>query len=180
MVDVTVCPWRNSRAIAVAVISAVALMATAPVRATQVADVQVKAAFLFNFARFVQWPASPDRPLIIGIAGDKPLAAVVAATVKGRTVSGRAVEVRVLEIADSPDGCDVLHLGGGSDIDQTAMLSRVRGPMLTIGETPRFLRSGGMIRIFFEGQRLRFQVNQRQTDAAGLRLSSQALSLAAK
>jgi hypothetical protein len=171
---------RNVRVIAVAVTSALVLMSTAPAYARQVADVQVKAAFLFNFSKFVQWPASPDRPLVIGIAGDKPLADVLAATVKGRTVNGRAVEVRVLEITDRPDGCDVLHVGGGNDVDQAAMLARASGPMLTIGQTPQFLRSGGMIRIFFEGQRLRFQVNLRQTDAAGIRLSSQALSLAVK
>jgi hypothetical protein len=56
----------------------------------------------------------------------------------------------------------------------------VRGPLLTIGETPRFLRDGGMVHIFLDNQRLRFQVNRGRVDQAGVKISSQALSLAAK
>lgn len=170
--------WR--RAICAAALTCAVVCGAATAAANQVADVQVKAAFIFNFAKFVQWPSASSGPLVIGIAGDKALADTVAATVKGRTIDGRPVEVRTLAIGDNPDGCHVLHVGGGSDGDQAALLARVRGPVLTIGETPRFLRSGGMVRMFVEGQRLRFQVNQRQAESAGIRLSSQALSLAVK
>lgn len=172
--------WRKARALIAAVTAVCVFADVSPARASQVADVQVKAAFLYNFAKFVQWPQSSQRPLVIGIVGDKRLAEVVAATVKGRTVADRQLEVRTLEISDAPTGCDVLYFGGDGNADQAAVLARVHGAVLTIGETPRFLRSGGMVRIFFEGQRLRFQINQRQADAAGLRLSSQALNLAVK
>lgn len=142
-------------------------------------DLQVKAAFLFNFARFVQWPAS-TAPLVVCVAGDQALAAAVARTVEGRTIEGREVEVRVVNPGDHPSGCHVLHFGQFAEVDALALMARVHGSTLTVGETPRFLRDGGMIRLFIEDQRLRFQVNRGQTAAAGLQLSSQLLSLAAK
>ena len=152
----------------------VAQATDAPVR-----ELQAKAAFLFNFARFVQWPAS-TAPFVLGVAGDAALAAVVAATVKGRTIEGREVEVRVLNPGDDPSGCHLLHFGPLAEVDALALLAHVRGSTLTVGETPRFLRDGGMVRLFIEDQRLRFQVNRGRTAAAGLQLSSQLLSLAAK
>ena len=144
-----------------------------------IGDLQAKAVFLFNFARFVQWPAS-TAPLVIGVAGDAALAAVVATTVKGRTIEGREVEVRVVSPGDDPDGCHLLHFGQLAEVDALALLARAPNSTLTVGETTRFLRDGGMVRLFIEDQRLRFQVNRGRTAAAGLQLSSQLLSLAAK
>lgn len=148
--------------------------------ADPMASTQVKAAFLFNFAKFVQWPAEAG-PLVLGVAGDKALATAVANLVAGRTIDGRPIEVRALPGGRDPEGVHVLHVSSLlGDQNTAALLALVRGPVLTIGETPRFLRDGGMVRLFIEDQRLRFQVNRRQTDAAGLQLSSQLLSLAAK
>lgn len=147
--------------------------------AQAVSEIQVRAAFLFNFAKFVEW--QPDSgPIVIGIAGDAALGEVVADTVRGRTVAERRLEVRQLAATDSPEGCHLLFIGNLSPDDASALLARVRGAVLTVGATARFLRDGGMVRIFIEDQRLRFQVNRRQTEAAGVKISSQLLSLAAK
>lgn len=142
-------------------------------------ELQVKAAFLFNFTRFVAWPAA-GRPIAICIAGNAALTAAAAAIVRGRLVDGRPVEARALDIARSVDGCDLLYLADVKADDALAVLARVRGPVLTVGEAPRFLRDGGMVRIFVENKRMRFQVNRRQTDLAGLKISSQLLSLASQ
>lgn len=144
-----------------------------------VSDIQVKAAFIFNFARFVQWPAD-TAPLVIGVIGDDALAQAVTKAIEGRTIGGRPIEVRRLLATDSPKGCHVLHISNLADQDTSALLVQVHGPVLTIGETPRFLRDGGMVRMFVEDRRMRFQINRRQTDVAGLRISAQLLSLAAK
>lgn len=144
-----------------------------------VGELQVKAAFLFNFTKFVTWP-EVSRPLTICIAGNLPLAAAATNVVQGRLVAGRTVEVRPLTAGSAADGCDLLHLADLSPDEASAMLGRVKGPVLTVGETARFLRDGGMVRVYVEGNRIRFQVNRRQTDAAGLRISSQLLSLASQ
>ena len=64
--------------------------------------------------------------------------------------------------------------------DEDDWLQRMRGAVLTVGESTRFLRSGGMVRLYVEGQKVRFQVNQKNAEAAGLKLSSQLLTLAAR
>jgi hypothetical protein len=143
------------------------------------AEVQVKGAFLVNFARFVAWPAA-ERPVAICVADNAPLAAAATEIGRARLIDGRAVVARGVSASGSTDGCDLLYLGDLKADDAAAMLSRVRGPVLTVGETPRFLRDGGMVRIFLEGNRMRFQVNRRQTDAAGLKISSQLLALASQ
>lgn len=159
---------------------AVAMLLPVPAGAQTVAEAELKAAFLFNFAKFVQWPAEAG-PLVVGVAGDEALATAVGKLVAGRTIDGRPIEVRALPRGRAPEGFHVLHVSSLlGDQDTAALLARVRGPVLTIGETPRFLRDGGMVRIFIEDQRLRFQVNRGQTDAAGVKISSQALSLSAK
>lgn len=142
-------------------------------------ELQVRAAFLFNFAKFVDWPTA-GRPLVICIAGDAALATVAEQTVRGRQVDARPVEVRSFAATRPADGCDLLYLAGLSADDAAALLSRVRGAVLTVGETARFLRDGGMVRVFIEDNRMRFQVNLRQTEAAGLKISSQLLSLASQ
>lgn len=155
---------------------------TSPVAAftdQPLAEVQVKGAFLFNFARFVAWPAA-ERPVAVCVADNPALVAAVTEITRGRLIEGRTVIARGLPASGPADGCDLLYLGDLDPDDAAAFLSRVRGPVLTVGETPRFVRDGGMVRIFLEGNRMRFQVNRRQTDAAGLKISSQLLALASQ
>lgn len=147
--------------------------------APPVSDVKVRAAFLLNVARFVQWPA-PQGPLVIGVSGDTPLAAAVAVASTGRKIEGRTVSVRVINDGEPPDGCDLLYVGDADERETAALLARVQGPVLTVGLTMRFLRDGGIIRIFIEDDRLRFQVNRGRATASGLQISSQLLSLAAQ
>lgn len=144
-----------------------------------VSDIQVKAAFIFNFAKFVQWPADSG-PIVIGIVGDDALVLAVTRAVESRTIGGRTIVARRLLASDSPKGCHVLYISNLGDQDTAALLTTVQGGVLTIGETPRFLRDGGMIRMFVEERRMRFQINRRQADAAGLQVSAQLFSLAAK
>ena len=140
---------------------------------------QVKAAFLFNFAKFVQWPGMPTGPLVLGVAGDERLAEVLEVLVKGRAFEGRRFEVRALRHADDPAGCDLLYIAPSRDREDTDLLQRTNGAVLTVGETVRFLRDGGMVRLFREDSRVRFQIDARTAQKAGLRVHAQLLSLAA-
>jgi len=142
-------------------------------------ELQVKAAFLFNFAKFVAWP-SAGRPLAICVVGNAALTAAASEIVNGRQVAGRAIAARSLAASAAADGCDLVYLGDLSPDDASAFLAKVQGPVLTVGATARFLRDGGMVRIYLEANRMRFQVNQRQTTAMGLKISSQLLSLASQ
>jgi hypothetical protein len=143
-------------------------------------ETQVKAAFLFNFAKFTNWPVPPDGPLVIGIAGDPAFAEVVERVVKGRTVNGRELVARRHHEGQDLVGCHVLFIGEPHRRDISTWLARVRGPVLTVGETPGFLRDGGMVRLYVENNRVRFQISQKNAEAVGLKISSQLLMLAAR
>jgi hypothetical protein len=156
------------------------LPASDMLEARQIGDAQVKAAFLFNLAKFVQWPTEEAGPLVIGIAGDVAFAEVVAKTVLGHKVTGRHLETRRLNGGDDPSGCDIVFIAAMRSHEEDDWLQRIRGPVLTVGESTRFLRSGGIVRLYAEGRKVRFQVNQKNSETAGLKLSSQLLTLAAK
>ena len=140
---------------------------------------QVKAAFLFNFAKFVHWPGLAQGSLVMGVVGDERLAEVLQALVKGRTFEGRTFTVRALRYADDPAGCDLLYIAPSRQREDAGMLERTRGPVLTVGETVQFLRDGGIIRLFRDDSRLRFQIDAKAAQAAGLKVHAQLLSLSA-
>jgi hypothetical protein len=142
-------------------------------------ETQVKAAFLFNFTKFVGWAAG-DRPLGICIVGNQVLATAASDVVRGAVVGGRPVTALAPAVGSSFSACDLLYIGDVKADEAAAILARVRGPVLTVGETPRFLRDGGMVRVFIEDNRLRFQVNRKQTEAAGIKISSQLMQLASQ
>jgi hypothetical protein len=146
--------------------------------AQAVSDLELKAAFLVNFAQFVEWPPESG-PVVIGIAANTALTAAVATAGRGRVIRGRALEARWLATGDSAEGAHVLFIGDLSPDDASALLGPVHGPVLTVGETTRALRAGAIVRIFLEDRRMRFQINRKQAEASGVVISSRALLLAA-
>lgn len=168
-----------------AVLLAVVLVVCSPAShgafldADGVSDGQVKAAFLLNFVKFVQWPGVNEGPLVIGVAGDDGFAAVVAQTVRGHTINGREIKARRLASGEDPWGCQILFVGFTRPRDAADLMQRVSQPVLTVGESPQFLRDGGMVRFFVENNRVRFEISQKNAEAAGLKVSSQLLAFAA-
>jgi hypothetical protein len=148
--------------------------------AVAVSEAQVKAAYLYNFANFVQWPVTGDGPLVIGIAGDDAFAEIVSLTVRERKVNGRELRTRRLASIDDPAGCQMLYVGVMRPREAAELMQRVRGPVLTVGETAQFLREGGMVRFYLQNNNVRFQINQKNAEAAGLKVSSQLLAIAAR
>lgn len=140
-------------------------------------EVQVKAAYLYKFAGFVDWPGAafvrPDSPLVIGVAGNDELAAQLEQVVAGRSVAGHPLAVRRLARGDSPLGLHVLY---GTGPDGAALLAAARGlPLLTVGdaEVP-----AGMIRFVVAEERLRFEVALGQVAPSGLKISARLLAAA--
>ena len=143
-------------------------------------EYEVKANFLVNFARFVTWPSTED-PLVLAVVGVDPFGPYLDTIVRGKTVNGRNIVVRRLQRGDSLDGTHVVFVSESESARTAEILDDMRDdPVLTVGETPRFLRDGGMIRLLVEDDRVRFQIAAHRAEAAGLRVSSQLLSLAAR
>jgi hypothetical protein len=143
------------------------------------------AAYLYNFARFVEWPAdrwiTPDAPLVIGIIGNARAAGEVSAALSGRTIQGRPVGVWHLVDPASAGEChlvwvDSLAAGGWPDLRKRLD----RRAVLTVGREEAFARQGGIIGLYMEEARLRFVINQEAAARARLRISSKLLALAAQ
>jgi hypothetical protein len=105
---------------------------------------------------------------------------VLEQVIRGRAVNGRELAMRRLAVGDDPAGLSVLFVSAGRQRDAADVLLRTRGAVLTVGETVQFVREGGMVRFFVDNNHVRFQINQKKAEAAGLKISSQLLTLAAR
>ena len=144
---------------------------------------QVKAAFLFNFARFVEWPPDSSREsgdgFVMCVADDDDFAAALDQSVSGKTIEGRVLRVRRLQLLDEARLCRILYLGTADPLRLETLLKGVRTePVLTVAAAPGFTRQGGIINFVLEDNRVRFEINPDAAQRAGLRISSKLLQLA--
>jgi hypothetical protein len=147
-------------------------------------EYQVKAAFLFHFAQFVDWPAgvlnNGDPSLRLCIFDDEPRRQELQSTIEGKAIGGRVFHVRLMGQPQEIQGCNILFLSRDEARRQTAVLRSVRGmPVLTVGETANFLSDGGMIRFHLEEDKVRFDINLGGAESSHLKISSRLLLLAA-
>jgi hypothetical protein len=143
----------------------------------------VKAAFLYKFAGYVQWPAAPDAaagdPLSIGVLGAADLARELAVVTSGRTVADRPITVRRLAPGDSLDDLHVLFVGRDEGDRLGDSLEAARGrPILIVTESEGALDDGSMINFAVDRQRVRFDVALSSAERSGLRLNSRLLAVA--
>ena len=155
----------------------------APSALGQSREYQLKAAFVFNFAQFTDFPTnaftSPDSPLVIAVLGENPFGNTLETLVKGEKIAGRAVEVRYCERLREIEGAHVVFLAKSHWGTLNELLREVRGkPVLTISEMETFARKGGLIRLFLNGNKIEFNINPDAAKRAGLNLSSKLLRLA--
>ena len=144
---------------------------------------QVKAAFVYNFLKFVEWPSGcfgdAGAPIIIGVHGTGPMAETIAEAVHGRKVGSRPVMVRAVDTAEQADGAHVLFITAAEDAQLRGIEGALAtGHLLTIGETDEFEKHGGIIRFVFEANKLRFGINMDAADRAGLQVNAQLQKLA--
>jgi hypothetical protein len=143
-------------------------------------EAHVKAAFLYNFAKFVQWPTPDRRPdaLSIGVVGGDRFRDVLGSIVNGKTVNGRDIEVRQVLDDDDVLTYHIIFIAAAESRRATDVIQRVaRAGVLTVGETPQFLQEGGVIQFYVRDNHVRFQINAAAANNAGLKISSQLLSL---
>jgi|SRR5579862_2458861 hypothetical protein len=144
-------------------------------------EYQVKAAFLLNFTKFIEWPpkafGSPAAPVSICVLGDDSFGSTLDQIVAGELVNGRAVAAQKLKRTPPPQSCQIVFVGK-SEKDVGKILPGLGPGVLTVGEKEGFLHEGGMIAFVVENRRVRFDVNQTAAENAGLKLSSKLLSVA--
>lgn len=140
-------------------------------------EYQVKAAFLLNFTKFIDWPQTePNGPFSICIVGDDPFGSVLDQMVEGETFQGRKLVVERVR-RPPPASCRVVFVGK-SEKDVDALLSGLGPGILTVGDAPGFLRVGGMIGFVIAGGKVRFEINENAAARSGLKLSSKLLNVA--
>jgi len=142
----------------------------------------VKAAFLYNFVKFVEWPFTPgaqEGPIEICMLGKDPFRGALELVVDGKTVNGRALIIRHIGDIAAARSCQVLFVST-SEADRVSEITKaVRGwNILTVSEINRFSERGGIINFLMEGQRVRFRINTKMAASAGLTISSKLLQLA--
>jgi YfiR/HmsC-like len=146
-------------------------------------EYKVKAAFLFHFAQFVDWPSdafnSGDQSLDMCIFDDEPHLQELQSALEGKAIGARVVHVRLLHQTQPVQGCSILFLGRDEGRRQTAALRNLHGqPVLTIGESNNFLSEGGIIRLHLVQDKVRFDINVGVADSSHLKISSRLLLLA--
>ena len=140
---------------------------------------QLKAAYLFNFVKFVEWPVAARGPIRICFIGAQGVHASLAASTAGKTIGERSIATRVLQVAESRLGCDVIYLDAAFD-PSVLMRDAAAQTALTVSEAQDFTRRGGIIRLFKHDNRLRFDINLDNARRAGLKISSNLLKLASR
>jgi hypothetical protein len=146
----------------------------------------IKAGFIYNFAKFVDWPSTsfsqPDAPIVIGVLGTDPFGNVLDRIVADKKIGSRGFIVRRYkwgkDLKDLRD-CQILFVSASEKAHTDEIVEFVKWlPILTIGETPGFAERGGVIRFTLEDNRVRFEVNVDAAHKANLNISSRLLTLA--
>ena len=153
------------------------------VAADSPSEYQVKAVFLFNFSRFVDWPEqafkSPTDPFTIGVLGADPFGPRLDEAVRGEHIGGHALTVRRFDSADQVDDCQILFIDRSQapQLDQILKVLKHRGT-LTVSEIEGSAQRGVMVEFVTESNRIRLKINADAAHAAGLSISSKLLRLA--
>ena len=146
-------------------------------------EYEIKAAFIYNFMKFVEWPADAlpqsGSPLVIGIFGKDPFGPVLDNAVKDRTAQGRSIIVRRFASLDEVRNCQLLFIAASENGRLALTLEHLKGlPVLTVGDSPGWARKGVIINFFIADDKVQFEINVDATGRSGLKISSKLLSLA--
>jgi hypothetical protein len=143
----------------------------------------IKAAVLYNFAKFTRWPSSafdgPDAPLRLCILGTDPFGDTLA-TIEDKPVNGRRLKTERISEVNEARRCHLLFVSATAEAQVDRLLETIDGqPVLTVADMPGFARAGGILDLTTLDDRLRFDVNTTAAERAGLKLSAKLLRLAA-
>jgi YfiR/HmsC-like len=151
--------------------------------AQEISEYQLKAAFLYNFTKFVDWPPQPgdnrEKPFAICVIGDDPFRGGLESIVEGKSVNGRVLAVRHIKRVEEAQGCRIAFISASEKARLWLILNALRGSgVLTVGDTEGFAEMGGVINFILVDNRVHFEINLDAAKVQGLNISSRLLRLA--
>jgi hypothetical protein len=173
-------------AISIALCSSLAVLFLAPAACGQQyrpSEYQVKATYLYDFSRFVEWPEqsadSRSGPFLICVLGQNPFGRTLNDLVANENIGGKSVVAKQVNTADDAAGCRVVFISFSEEAHLKQILASLNSSSaLTVSDLPRFTERGGMIQFVLENNHVRFQVNIETAKHAGIAMSSELLKLA--
>lgn len=147
----------------------------------QATEGRIKAAYLYKFPGYVEWPArgGPREPFTIGVAGGGPVAEELARLAAGRTIDGRAISVRAVDLDDSLEDLEIFFVADRERNRLDEWLSPARElPVLTVTESDGALSEGSIVNFTIDDDRVRFEISLPAAGRSGLRLDSRLLAVA--
>lgn len=180
-------PWSRSGPLSqlAAVVLAWSLIGVGslPAQQPKATAYEVKAAYLFNFGKFVEWPpkvaAGTNAPFTICVLGKDPFGASLDSTIAGEAIDGRSVLAKRFSKPQEALNCRVLFISSSEDAQLKEILATLeKTSVLTVSDISQFTRRGGMIQFVDDANKVRFEVNLTVAERAGLTLSSQLLKVA--
>jgi hypothetical protein len=177
---------QNSRRDLISIALAIFVLCSSrnlPAQQTKASESAVKATYLYNFSRFVQWPAdatsAKGSSFSICVLGEDPFGSVLDTTLSGESIGGKTVVARRVTKPQEALDCHVLYISASEDGRLKEILAGMdKAGILTVSDIPQFSQRGGMIQFVLVGNKLRFEVNLANAQAAGLTLSSDLLKVA--
>jgi YfiR/HmsC-like len=146
-------------------------------------EYQLKAAFLYNFAKFIDWPpealADEKEPFIIGVLGDNPFGNDLEQTVAAKKINDHTISIQSFHTAAEAAHCQILFISKSEEKHFSEIIQALHGTaVLTVSENDGFIKTGGMVNFVKEDNKIRFQINDEAAKANRLKISSKLLSLA--
>lgn len=175
---------QNPRFFAAAMLITALVPIATPAAATSSADeYKLKGAFVFNFAKFVEWTegatGKPRTEVRVCVLGDRSVTEVFSKVMQGRNVDGRTVSVERISDLSESQNCSILFVSEEAGVKAEQVRSAARGSrVLTVGESPGFAEQGGMINFVTRESKIRFEVNEGVARQEGIKISSKLLRLA--
>ena len=164
------------------VVEAALALSAFPVPGQPIEELQLKTAIIFNLTKFVEWPPASFRsstdPIAICVVGESPVSRTLQRAIQGKQVEDRTLVLRSVSEAKQAAGCHVLFVPSGRSRWRSIVTALKSSGVLTVGETDDFVSGGGMINLRTDGARVRIQVNVGAIESAGIKISSELLSLA--
>jgi hypothetical protein len=146
-------------------------------------EYQIKAAFLYNFAKFVEWPSGAfedsSSPLVIGILGDDPFGSSLDQVTKGKTVDGRRITIKRFPRIREVESCQILFVCSSESSRLARAIESVKSAgVLTVSDIDRFAQRGGIVGFTMDDNKVGFEINVNSAQKANLKISSKLLKLA--
>ncbi len=152
-------------------------------KSASVSEYELKAAFIYNFTQFTDWPpgafSSTTAPLVIGIVGDDPFGKTMDDLVRGEVVRKHPLVLKRLRVDEELRGCHLLFISRSEKERLPALLNQLKGsPVLTLSDVDGFAQQGGMVNLLLVNKNVKMEINQAAAGEAGLQISSKLLNLA--